>query len=275
MKSIKYLLLGLCLCSVEAFSLDQKPWMGEWLEFYLKPSFTYRYYPSVNRGVNPSDYSSHDRFTDLELQGAFLASWDAQLGVEFADTSRQALGTQSAVIELRHQWLNDITGDALAFSSGIMTRWVSERSLKDVSCPYSAPWNFELGNSVGKEFSTQGHWHFRFWGYLGVGLGTRGRPWITPLLSVEGHFRDKHTLELQALGYFGFGKTRLVNVNNFHGYGTIFHQSIDLGLKYTYKISNMWGSLYGMYAYRVLAKAFPAHASTLEVGYSFPFSFFS
>lgn len=83
-----------------------------------------------------------------------------------------------------------------------------------------------------------------------------------------------HRLTLFSEGYFGFGKTRRVNIDHFRGYATIFHQSIDVGILYAYKISSIWGEISLAYSYRVFAKDFPANANTWIVQYNFPFSMF-
>ena len=113
----KLLAVFYTLFIVPIFGFEQSPWLGNFLEFHLIPSFTYRYYPSVNRGFNPNSYSSNDKFTKLEVGTSFLPSWDAQVGVEFAATRRQTLGTQSGALQVRYQWYNDIGGDFLSWTN--------------------------------------------------------------------------------------------------------------------------------------------------------------
>lgn len=268
-------LIALCI-SLSFFSLEAfqtQPWMGNFLELHFIPSFIYRKYPSVNGAYNPTSYSSNDRFTNLDLEVA-LDAWDVELCVEFADTRRQSLGTQSSGMQVRYQWLDDISGSAFSFVSGLNIRWASKRSLKDVSCPYHAEWNFEIGNAIGKEFDQIEDWLFRTYGFLGVGQANKGRPWVRGVVSCEAHFNKKHRLEFLGEGYFGFGKTRSVNIDHFRGYANIFHQSIDVGAGYYYTISQIWGTASLHYSYRVFAKDFPAHANTFMIAYNFPFSIF-
>lgn len=260
--------------SSSLLGFDQKPWMGDFLQFHFIPSFTYRSYPSVDRAYNPSHYSSHDRYTTADLEVCFLPSWDAQVGLEFADTREQALGLQSGGVQVRYQFLNDIGGDSVSFTSGLNIRGVSKRSLKDVSCVYANRWNFEIVNSVGKEFAYRCRWFFRTFAFLGVGQATKGRPWVRGLVFLEGNLAKKHKLSLFTEGYFGFGKNRFVNIDDFNGYGNIFHQSIDVGAAYTYDMSKIWGNFTFSYNYRVFAKAFPKNAQTYLFAYNFPFSFF-
>lgn len=271
---LKFLITIFYFTTASIFSFEQSPWFGDFLEFHFIPSFTYRYYPSVSRSYTPSSYSSNDKFTRLDLGVCFLPSWDAQVEVEFAATRKQTLGTQSGALQVRYQWLNDIAGDLISWTTGLNIRGVSRRSLKDVSCVYHDHWNFELINSVGKEFATDVNWLFRTFGFLGVGQANKGRPWARGLFSFEAHFIPKHRVQIYAEGYFGFGKTRRVNINLFDGYANIFHQSIDAGLAYYYLFNRQWGTISLSYSYRFFAKAFPRKASTAIISYNFPFSIF-
>ena len=271
MRLLSIVCTTLFFTSLHAF--QTQPWMGSFLELKFTPSFMYRKYPSVNGAYNPTSYSSNDRFTNLNLELP-LASWDIEFGIEFADTRKQSLGTQSAGAQLRYQWLDDISGAPFSFTSGLNIRWASKRSLQDVSCPYHAEWNFEVGNAIGKEFDQLENWLFRTYGFLGVGQANQGRPWVRGVISCEAFLNKMHRLEIMAEGYFGFGKTRRVNVDDFKGYANIFHQSIDVGAGYYYTISQIWGTISLHYCYRVFAKDFPAHANTFMIAYDFPFSIF-
>lgn len=266
-----YMALGF-VCA-HAFQIE--PWLGEFLQFYAEPSFMYRHYPSVNRGYNPSSYSSNDRFTNFDVRVAFLPDWEAELGVEFADTSKQCLGTQSAGAQVRYRWLDDIASPALVtLTSALNVRWASKRSLEDVSCPYHAEWNFELDTSIGKEFCPNDNWIFRPYAFLGIGQAIKGSPWLRGFLVFDTIYKKHHEFKLFADGYFGFGNQRFVNINDFDGYASIFHQSIDAGAAYYYHINNIWGSISLYYTYRVFAKAYPSHANSFMVMYQFPFSMF-
>ncbi len=268
------LLLGLCFACLSLQAFEKKPWMGDFLQFEFSPSFTYRKYPSVNRAYNPKKYSSNDRFTNLDLKVAFLPSCDLEMGIEFADTKKQSLGTQSAGIQLRYQWLDDIPGDIISFTSGLNVRWVSTRSLQDVSCPYHYTWNFEVVNAIGKEFIPSEDLLLRTYGFIGIGQAITGMPWVRGSLSLEAYYQRAHHFQLFGESYFGFGKQRVIDIDKFYGYAKVFHQSIDVGAIYTYTVSEIWGKVFIGYTYRVLAKAFPAHANTFTIGYNFPFSLF-
>ncbi len=256
---------------VFAFVID--PWLTTVGEFEFRPAYSYRYYPSVDRGFNPSSYDSHDHLIDLNLGVQFWPGWDAQFEADFSNTRRLNWGTQRAGGQLRYQLLDDVAGDLISLTLGGQIFYVPTRNLRDVSSPYHAQGNFELGLAAGKEIDRTYDWIWRFWGFLGTGIANRGSPWLRPLLAVETKVAQRHKFKLFSEGYFGFGEQSRVNINNFKGYARIEHRSVDLGLNYTY-LFKIWGALGVQYAYRVYAFAFPRHASTVRVEYRLPFSLF-
>ena len=266
------IILLLCFpLTLFAFVVD--PWLNTIAEFELRPAYTYRYYPSVDRGFNPTSYHSHDHLIDLNLGLRFLPNWDAQLEVDFLSTCRLAWGTQRLGAQVRYLMLDDVAGDPVSITLGGQIFYVPTRTMRDVSSPYHAQGNVELGVAIGKEIDNVYQWLYRFYGFFGIGTGNRGYPWLRPLLSAEMKYEGHHKFQLFSEGYIGLGGRSRVNINRFAGYGKMQHRSIDLGLNYTY-LFDIWGALGFQYAYRVYAHAFPQHASTFRVEYRLPFSLF-
>ena len=257
--------------SLFAFTLD--PWLTLVAEFEFRPAYSYRYYPSVDRGFNPSSYHSHDQFIDLNLGVTFWPNWDFQVQSDFSHTRKLNWGGQRLGVQLRYLVWDDVVGDPVSLTVGGQVFYVPTRNMRDVSSPYHSQGNLELGLAVGKEIDQGYHWLFRFWGFLGAGIANRGYPWLRPILAVEGKFHLSHQIKLFSEGYFGFGDRSRVNIDDFNGYAKIAHRSIDVGLNYTYHF-RIWGALGLQYAYRVYAHAFPRHASTFTAEYRFPFSLF-
>ncbi len=266
-------LFALILCPVTVFSFVLDPWYTKIGEFQLRSSYAYRYYPTVNQGKNPSSYHSHDQLIDLNLGVQFWPGWDFQIASDFSHTRRLNWGTQRFGLQLRYLLLDDVAGDLVSLSLGLQSYFVPTRNMRDVSSPYHAQGNIELGASVGKEIDRTFNWLYRFWGFFGFGFANRGSPWIRPLLAAEMNFHQRHKFKAFTEGYFGFGHRHRVNIRQFNGYGKIAHRSIDLGLNYTY-LFKIWGSLGFQYTYRLYAHSFPQHASTFKVEYRLPFSLF-
>ncbi|QVL57178.1 MAG: hypothetical protein KFB93_07295 [Simkaniaceae bacterium] len=256
-----------------AFTFVLEPWYTTIGEFQFRSAYSYQYYPSVNQGKNPSSYHSHDHLIDLNLGIQFWPNWEFQVESDFSNTRKLNWGTQRFGIQLRYLLLDDVAGDPVSLSLGLQSYYVPSRNLRDVSSPYHAQGNIELGAAIGKEIDKTYNWLFRFWGFLGVGTANRGLPWVRPLLATEMKFQQQHKLKVFSEGYVGFGHLRRININQFNGYAKIAHRSIDLGLNYSY-LFKIWGTLGFQYAYRLYAHSFPEHASTFKVEYRLPFSLF-
>ena len=261
--------LGIILTG-SCFSYQIKPWMDPWLEFHFEPSFMYRYYPNVEGGYNPKSYSSHDRFTQIKAYVSPLENFDAELLIEFADTRKQSLGMQSLGAQLRYQWLDCIRKDVISWITCMNLFYVSPRSLKDVSCYYHGKWNVELGQSLGKEWSFDSFLLVPY-SYISVGQANFGYPWLRCLMDLYAQYKNSE-VDCFLDGYFGLGHLNRVNVDNFYGWGKIRHKSIEIGVKYRYQISKIWGTVGFMYSYRFYAENYPSKASSFEISYQLPFS---
>ena len=169
--------------------------------------------------------------------------------------------------------LDDISGDRVSLTIGLNIRGAPHHFLTDVSTPYASEFNLELTGSIGKEWSQEGMWTMRTYGFATVGMGNRGYPWTRELFVWQYNWQDTHRVSLFAEGDFGFGNKQHVNVKHFNGWAKVQHQSIDLGFAYGYKFG-VYGLLTASYAYRVFAHNFPEHVNFFTLSYCIPFSLF-
>lgn len=264
---------ALLLLPISLSALQVQPWFHEIYEFTFTPSYTYSRYRDVQNGHPQLKSASNDHLIAFDLGISPMQKWDVDADLEFADTPRQSLGFRSSALQLRYQWLDDIAGDPVSVTTGISGRGVGGHSLKDVSCPYHSYANFELNSAVGKEWDTGPFWFLRTFGFAAVGMANHGFPWMRALIDLEGNLHHTHRLGLFAEGYFGFGDKTRVHVDHFRGYSSLRHQSIDVGLKYTYAFQ-IWGRLSLAYTRRVFARSFPENVNFFTICYQLPFSLF-
>ncbi len=264
-------LVGAFFSAASAF--EQTPYLNDLAEFYLRSSYSYRYYPDVEGGVNPDKYASHDHLVEMNLGVRFLPRWEIQVEVDCAATREMNFGLRRTGAQVRYLVFDDLEGDLVALAVGAALFYVPTRNLRDVSSPYHAQGNGELGASLGKEVR---HWKegcARLYAFFGVGTGNRGFPWLRGLMVATGQWKNRHRLRLFAEGYFGLGNQDHIDVAHFNGYAKIQHHSVDVGTSYHY-LFRVWGSLGVKYAYRVYAHAFPERAHTATLEYCLPFSVF-
>ncbi|MBS3905083.1 MAG: hypothetical protein KGZ39_07140 [Simkania sp.] len=270
MRRALYVFLGLM---ATAYGFEEKPWLGNLWEFYLDTGYMFSRYDSVANSTKHLKAPSNNNVFSVDIGLVPIDSWDAAIEVDFAQTPRQSLGRRSVAAQVRTLWLNDIIGDFVSLTTGFSVRQTSYRSLHDISCPYSARWDFEINSAMGKEWGCGPNWCMRLYGLGAVGQGSRGSPWTRAKVAYQIHQLESHIWEFFSLGYWGFGRRREVNINHFNGWGFYDHSSIDLGFGYLYELG-VWGRLRFDYSHCIHARVYPRGTNSFIIGYHLPFSLF-
>ncbi len=254
-------------------SLETKPWMGPAYAFEFESAFSYSRFNKVEGASRQLSAPLNNRAILLDLTYVAGGSMDLQLETEFAKTNHVNWALRSAAVQGRMQLLDDISGDPVSLTLGVNLRGAPPHFLRDVSTPYAAEFNIELTCSVGREWSENGVWTMRTYGMAAIGQANRGYPWTRELLVWQANLREAHRFTLFADLDVGFGNKQHVNVHHFDGWGKFQHQSLDLGVGYSYKMG-VYGMFTALYAYRVFAHNFPERVNFVSLAYTVPFSLF-
>lgn len=252
------------------WSIEFKPWIGNYLEIEAYNSILHQRYQKLAVDSSFVSYRSTDSFLSTSLCSTVVPDFSIQFELTDAFTRQQWGEIDHFSFAGRYEWTNDIWGDFLTFTSGFIFTKAFKNSLRDLSSFHHGKGEAEVFISVGKELSIANEeWMSRWWGTFGMGAAERGSPWIRGNLAYQ--FR---VCPLQEWGFFinslwGLGHKR-IHINHFRGYGSIQHQSVDVGLSYTYIIKYL-GNIELAYSYRPFARNFPAqtHLFLLSVYTSF------
>lgn len=247
---------------------EYQPWLGNFLEFESRTSLLYQDYTAISSGPHIERHTANDLFLNISLSNTlfdFLIEFEATE----ARTRRQRGDIDQLKVTGRYVWQNDIIGDPFSFATGVSFIECFQSSLKDLSSFHHGRSEAEFFCSFGKETPQETTWISRWWGIAGIGVADRGSPWARFNLVYERQWREKHELKVFSYFLWGFGHKRL-HICDFHGYGPIQHQSLDLGLRYTYLI-DFFGSASLEYSYRIYARNFPvrAHRVCIQLLYTF------
>lgn len=260
-------LIPLTLCA-----LEKKPWFGNLLECQLDSAFTYSRYHQIQNACVPFTHPINDYLVYFDLGIAPASDWAVDVDMELAQTPERSFGVQSYAGQFRMLWLDDVIGQACSLVTGVSARGVTPKSVRDVNSPYHSYFNAEVNMAIGKELVENApFWRVRSYLFAAVGMANKGSPWTRGNFYLDVNARDRHQWSFFAESYFGFGSQRLVNVDNFHGYAKIHHQSVDVGLAYRYGLGR-WGLLSVEYARRVFARSFPENVNFFTLRYQLPFS---
>lgn len=249
---------------------EYQPWLGNFYEFEWRSSLRFQEYAWLSTDARLKKYRSHDVFLNASLSNALP---DPEIGAEIeivqGGTKKQKGGIDQVKITGRYLWLDDVAGDPLSVIFGLSYIQAFQRSLKDVSSFHHGLYNGEVFCSIGKETPLERLWGARWWVVGAIGVAEQGSPWMRIDLNYEKRIKDHHELAAFLRTLWGLGHKRL-RLHDFRGYGPIQHQSIDLGLRYTYVIE-FYGNASIEYSFRPYAQNFPcyAHQVIAQIMYQF------
>jgi len=253
-------------------TLEVQPWFGDCLEFHFLGSYAYSFFNKVEKGVPQLDHTFQSNVAYLGLDFSPTPEWSIDTDIQLADTTQQDFNFRSIALQGRYLWLDDIIGDRVSLTTGASARFTNTDSLHDVSCSSHANFDFEMNVSLGKEFDVSDCWAWRIWGFGALGHANKGSPWVRAILALEANYDDQHKFAFLAEGSNGYGRHTTVLVDDFDGYAKIRQKSIDLGLRYGYRIG-VYGTLRASYMRRVQGKSCPVEVNTFIFSYLLPFSF--
>src|SRR3990167_2586550 len=206
--------------------MEETPWLDDVYEFNLRTVVAYNQYRSIQGATLQPAYLYRNYATKAALSLAVDPSLELEVECEMARTPRQTYGFRSSAIGGRFGLLSDIAGDFVSVVCGASLRAVTGRSVRDVSSPYPSFLNGEAFVSIGKEFTKEKDWKTRGFLMGSFGVANHGSPWNRASVSFEGRIVDFGTLGAFALGYFGYGPGKEVDLNHFQGWSKVHHSSV-------------------------------------------------
>lgn len=248
---------------------DLKPWFPRYLE--IQPRFTYlhQYYSKVDTNLGTQcKISKNDFYT-----GSIELAYDnicGELETTVASTGGHHLAFDDVSGTFRYLLLDDVIGDPVSLVAGVTVTQVFSPALRDINTFYHGGIEAEFHLSIGKEVTSYNTWDSRTWGVAGLGIADHGSPWVHGELAWEKNWCERQHFRIFAEGIYGLGRHSLDLCIPFHGYGSIRHQSIDVGALYKYFFWDA-NSLTLGYAYRVHSKNCPKNVSSIFVSYMHPF----
>lgn len=249
---------------------EYQPWLGNYYEFELRSNLKYQGSGWLSSGSHLKKYTANNIFLNLSLCNAIP---DPSCGVEFEVTEVRTRIQHGEIDNFkltgRYLWQDDIAGDPFGLITGVSYIQAFKKSLKDPNSFHHGLYNAEFFLSVGKENPDEWLWGSRWWGVFVLGIAEQGSPWCRCNLDFDKRWFEKHEMSLFVHSLWGCGNKR-IHLQDFHGYGPIKHQSIDLGMRYTY-VLEYYGSASVEYSYRVYARNFPVyvHSVLAQILYTF------
>ncbi len=248
---------------------ELSPWYSRYLELQPKATLLYQSYRSVDTVHGFKKHCSDDLFLFLSLSGAYDI-YSLELESTLANTHHRNFGFADIRLTGRYQWLDDEIGDPISLVTSATVAQVFTLARNDISCFYHGGIETEFDLSIGSEVICQQFWLSRIWGVAGFGVADIGSPWCRFNIVWDHNWWDIHQLSLFIHTLWGLGGEGLHLNRHFRGYGPIHHQSVDLGIEYTYQFEN--GAIAGInYMRRLYALNCPRCVNFCSLSLLFPF----
>ncbi len=243
------------------FSTEREPWIGNYFEFEWRTSLLYQQYKRIAVDSHIVPYSSKDYFVHLSLANAIKPNFSLELESTLAHTRQQDRRVDHFKLTGRYVLLDQLVGEPLTMTLGFSLQKGFKKALKDISSFHHGTEEGECFISLGKERGHGSLWDSRGWLMLGFGVANRGKPWLFFQGAYEQRLYKLHEGRFFIEGLWGRGEQSICPCH-FKGYGSVHHQSMDLGLRYTYLIP-YFGSISLEYVRRFYAYNFPTQTDRI------------
>lgn len=255
---------------------DLKPWFRNDIETGIRATVLYQNYNflAISRPhCGCSKRNENDVFTTLSGTYPFKRyCGEFEATAAYTRHKRFSWGWDNFRVTGRYQWFNESEGDSFSLVTGLTLSAPYSRALNDISSFHHGHVEGEVTASFGNEYGCQQcskEYIFRWWNVVGIGVAEKGSPWVREDVACEYNYDDVHKFRGFINTLWGMGKDNL-QPNFFHGYGNIKHKSVDVGIRYGYRIG-CWGTFSVQYARRVFAYNFPKNVNLTVLEYYYPF----
>jgi hypothetical protein len=260
------------------FATELKPWFGKNLEIESRTGYLLQAYRSIDVVRGPHHLPSVNSFFHLslsfaatDLSVASIPDMSAEIEAVAADTRHRSFGMDALKATGRFRWMNDVPGDdPISLTTGLTLTQVFKQALHDIGSFHHGGIEAEAHVAFGKEHPWKRFWTSRWWGVFAIGIADIGSPWLRGQAAWEHNKCDKHRLRFFCDSLWGLGKRGLRLYVPFRGYGPIHHQSVDVGIRYSY-LFDWAGRLSVGYARRIYALNCPKNANTAFISIFYPF----
>lgn len=248
------------------------PWFSESFEFEPELDLRYQQYDRVSATGGPIFYASNDFFADLSLGMTILGNWNVEVELGSFSTRAHSYNFEYGSLTGRTLLFDDVSGqDFASVALGITLTAPMKEAIFDPSTFHHWYFDGELHLAIGKERTCGSTWAERGYLLFGYGCGTRGSGWLRALAQVEKNLCDRHHFRFNVLFLRGLGQNQLTTLFPFPGYASLQHQSLDLGIGYSY-IFFPWGTASLDYTQRVSSRNNPQNAKSITLSFLLPFS---
>lgn len=259
------------LCSAELVSVQNKPWLGNWLEFEASIFQTHAESHTVDTLKGTKHKFLHQDRTTASLEFMPYVDFSTELELNVAKTQKEPYGFESVKGACRYRLLNDLRGDPVSLTAGLVASLSTPTRVRDLSSTAHGVFEAEARLAIGREFGLQEESYYKAWGLAKGGIASSGAPWIGAEVHLERVFLRNHHIDLFLRAEKGLSSNKLHHLSDFHSWSRIGYQYEELGIGYRLKEIGL-GSFYIEATTRLHARFCPKHTWSARLGFIVPFS---
>ncbi len=262
-------LVALAICALSSVhSVQKEPWLGNWLEFEASLYQTHTESRSLDTKHGVKHHFLHAERTTASIEFMPLTDLTAEIELNLAKTQSKDYGFEAIKAACRYQLLNDLTGDPVSLTGGLITSLSTPSRVKDLSSIEHGVFETEAYLSLGREFAYHDRSYYKVWALAKGGIASSGSPWV----GLEAHFgraiKGRHYIDLFIVSEKGLSSHKL---GHFHSWSRVGYRYDDIGIRYRLKEMGL-GSFYVQATTRIHARYCPKNPWSLGVGIVIPFS---
>ena len=253
------------------YAVQSEPWLGNWLEFEATLDQSYTKSNSVDTTHGAKHHKLHSNKTHASIEFMPSVNMSVELELDLASTQKKSYGFDTFKTQSRYRVLNDLTGDPITLTGGLVMALSTPARVADLSSTQHGVFETDAYISLGRQFGITDNSYWKAWGLVNSGLASSGSPWLGAEVHVGRAWHEEHCIDVFFRAAKGLSDGRLHHVSHFHSWSRIGYRYTEAGLSYTLKKVG-YGSLYVEASKRLSAQYCPKDTLNICLGVLIPFS---
>lgn len=267
----RWLAFVFLFCATQVHCLESQPWLGNWLEFEASLYQTHTQSHTVDTKEGTKHKFLHAEKTMAAIEFMSHVDFSTELELDLTKTQKRSYGFEAIKASCRYRLLNDLTGDPVCLTAGLVAALSTPSRVKDLSSQQHGVFDLEGRIAFGREFGHHETSFYKTWALIKSGLASSGSGWVGGEVHVERIIHDRHHIDVFVRAEKGLSHHKLHHLSDFHSWSRIGYEYEEVGLTYSLKQIAL-GSFYIEGTTRLHARFCPKHTWSLRLGFMIPFS---
>jgi hypothetical protein len=207
----KYLSLLFVCTSINLHAVQAEPWLGNWLEFEGAIDQKHTQSKTVDTKNGTKHIFLHQEKTSASLEFMPDPDVSAEAVLDLTKTQKRSYGFDALTASGRWKLLNDLAGDPVTLTAGLVMSLSTPKHVKDLSSTKKGVFETEARLAIGREFGLQDNAYNKVWLLAKSGIASTGSPWIGFEAVLGRSINDRHNFDIFFRSEKGLSSHKLYN----------------------------------------------------------------